>query len=136
MKNIAIAFVAMFLIFSCTPRTKADITYNAQPSLIRTSWELADKVSGKVPTLILEEGKVSGNSGCNSFFAEVKEMSSNGSLSFDKMGSTRMMCAAKEMETESYFLSMLSKVNKYSVSGETLELYQDKLLLLKFNKIK
>ncbi|WP_435525663.1 META domain-containing protein [Chryseobacterium indoltheticum] len=43
-----------------------------------------------------------------------------------------MACA--NMSVEQNFLDMLNKANKYVVSGNTLELYQDNLLLLKFNK--
>lgn len=60
MKNVAIAFVAMFLIFSCTPMKKSGSMNSAQRALAGTSWKMADHVSGKTPTLVFEEEKVSG----------------------------------------------------------------------------
>ena len=134
MKNVAIAFVAMFLIFSCTPMKKSATMSNSQPTLVGTSWKMADKVSGKVPTLVFEEGKVSGNAGCNNFFGMADVMMSSGKVSFSNMGSTKMICA--DMSVEDSFMMMLPKINKYVISGNTLELYQDKLLLMKFNKTK
>lgn len=134
MKNVAIAFLAMFLIFSCTPMKKSGSMNNAQPTLAGTSWKMADKVSGKVPTLIFEDGKVSGNAGCNNFFGTASVMMSSGKVNFSNVGSTKMMCA--DMRAEDSFLMMLGRVNKYMISGNTLELYQDKLLLMKFNKTK
>lgn len=133
MKNVMIALAAMFLIFSCNPMKKSGTMNNSQPMLSGTSWKMADKVSGKVPTLVFEEGKVSGNAGCNNFFG-MTEMMTSGKISFSNVGSTKMMCA--NMDAENNFMMMLPKVNKYNVSGNTLELYQNKLLLMKFNKIK
>jgi len=43
-----------------------------------------------------------------------------------------MMC--NSMSVEQNFMDMVGKANKYVVSGNTLELYKDNLLLLKFNK--
>ena len=120
MKNVAIAFVAMFLIFSCTPMKKSGTMSNSQPTLVGTSWKMADKVSG--------------NAGCNNFFGMADVMMSSGKVSFSNMGSTKMICA--DMSVEDSFMMMLPKINKYVISGNTLELYQDKLLLMKFNKTK
>lgn len=61
-------------------------------------------------------------------------MMSSGKVNFSNIGATKMMCA--DMSVENSFLMMLPKVNKYIISGNTLELYQDKLLLMKFNKMK
>ena len=133
MKNIAIAFVAIFLIFSCTPMQKSGSMQKAQPTLVGTSWKMAEKVSGKVPTLNFEDGKVNGNAGCNNFFATVENMESAGKVSFSNSGATKMMCA--DMSTETSFLNMLPKVNRYKIAGNTLELYQNELLLMKFNKV-
>ncbi len=38
------------------------------------------------------------------------------------------------MSVEKNFMDMVGKANKYVVTGNVLELYQDNLLLLKFNK--
>lgn len=134
MKNVAIAFVAMFLIFSCTPMKRSGSMNSAQPTLSGTAWKMADKVSGKIPTLVFEEGKVSGNAGCNNFFGMAEMMMSSGKVNFSNVGSTKMMCA--DMSVEDSFMMMLPKVNNYKISGNTLELYQGKLLLMKFNKTK
>jgi heat shock protein HslJ len=48
------------------------------------------------------------------------------------MGSTKMMCS--NIGVEQNFMDMMGKANKYVVSGNTLELYKDNLLLLKFTK--
>lgn len=133
MKNIAIAFVALLVIFSCTPMKKSGTMNKSQPILIGSSWKMIDKVAGKVPTLIFEEGKVSGNAGCNNFFGTT-EVSNGGKITFSNIGSTKMMC--DNMETETSFINTLSEVNKYNVDENTLELYKDKLLLMKFSKTK
>ncbi len=104
-----------------------------QPSLNDTQWQLAENVKGKVPTLKIQSGKISGTGGCNNYFGELTAESSTGLFSASKIGSTKMACEA--MSSESSFFSMLSNVNKYRVVGNTLELYQNSLLLLKFNRI-
>lgn len=56
----------------------------------------------------------------------------SGKFEASQMGSTKMAC--DNMSVEKNFLDMVQKANRYIVSGSTLELYQDNLLLLKFNK--
>ena len=131
MKNIVMAVAASVMLVSCGSITNIVKTSN-QPSLENTKWQLAENVKGKVPTLVFESGKISGNAGCNNYFGELTVDSSTGSFSAKNIGSTRMMC--DNMATENNYLSMLPKATKYRVSGNSLELYQNNLLLLKFNK--
>lgn len=104
----------------------------AQPSILNTKWTLADQVKGKIPTLNIEGSKVNGNAGCNSYFGTVSTDTASGSFTASQLGSTKMAC--DNMSVEKNFMEMVQKANKYVVSGSTLELYQDNLLLLKFNK--
>ena len=136
MKNLVIAVFAMAAVYSCAPVKQSGIMKSAQESLAGTTWRLADKVSGKVPTINFEEGKVSGNAGCNNYFGEMDTNLSNGNMRLGNLGATKMMCDPAAMETESNFMAVLPKVNRYNISENTLELYQGKLLLLKFAKTK
>ncbi len=117
---------------SCGTVTKTVNTSN-QPSLENTKWQLADHVKGKIPTLTVEGGKLNGNAGCNNYFGEINLDANTGSFSAKNIGSTKMIC--DNMATETNFLGMVPKANKYRVAGSSLELYQDNLLLLKFNKM-
>jgi len=133
MKNLFLSICAAAVLASCGAMSgSASKVGKSQPSLANTKWTLADNVKGKIPTLNIEGEKMNGNAGCNNYFGTVKLDASTGSFSAGQMGSTRMMC--DNMSVEKNFMDMVGKANKYVVSGNTLELYQDNLLLLKFNK--
>lgn len=134
MKNLFLSICAAAVLTSCGSMTSASASKvgKSQPSLANTKWTLADNVKGKVPTLNVEGERVNGNAGCNSYFGTARLDASNGSFSASQIGSTKMMC--DNISVEKNFLDMMAKANKYVVSGNTLELYQNNLLLLKFNK--
>lgn len=133
MKKYIITAVISASVISCGV-VNSPLSTSNQPSLNETQWQLADNVKGKIPTLNVQEGKITGTGGCNNYFGELTTEPGTGSFAASKIGSTKMACG--DMETETSFFNMLSKVNKYRVSGNTLELYQNSLLLLKFNRIK
>ncbi len=53
-----------------------------------------------------ENGKVSGNAGCNQFFASYT--SSGNAIQFSKAGMTRMMCANESMAVEDSLIKVLN----------------------------
>jgi heat shock protein HslJ len=98
-----------------------------------TKWTLTDQVSGsKTPTLNIEDKRISGNGGCNNFFAEATVDANNGTFLVGNVGSTRMAC--NDLKTEQNFFNLLEQANKYTVKDGYLELYKDNLLLLRFRK--
>jgi len=132
MKNLFLAISAALVITSCTATSGAKVG-TAQPALLGTEWVLADEVNSDQPTLLVEAGKVSGNAGCNNYFSTT--FSSNpkvGDFVVSNVGYTRKKCL--NMTVENNFLSMLQEANKYIINDANLELYKDKILLLKFNK--
>ncbi|MCW3162506.1 META domain-containing protein [Chryseobacterium oryctis] len=134
MKNLFLSICTAAVLVSCGTMSSpsASKVGKAQPSLANTKWTLVDNVKGKIPTLNIEGEKISGNAGCNNYFGTAKVDASTGDFAAGQMGSTRMAC--DNMSVEQNFLDMMGKANKYVVSGNTLELYKDNLLLLKFNK--
>ncbi|MCJ8155073.1 META domain-containing protein [Chryseobacterium sp. SSA4.19] len=134
MKNLFFSIGAAAVLVSCGAMagSSASKVGKAQPSLTGTKWALADNVKGKIPTLNIEGEKINGNTGCNNYFGTVKVDPSNGNFSAGQMGSTKMAC--DNMSVERNFMDMMGKANKYVLTGNVLELYQDNLLLLKFNK--
>ncbi|KFE98119.1 hypothetical protein IX39_17135 [Chryseobacterium formosense] len=134
MKNIVLGIFAMALVASCGTMKNSSTSKvgKAQPSIANTKWTLADNVKGQTPTLNIEGSKLNGNAGCNRYFGSVVMETASGTFTPSQMGSTKMAC--ENMSVEKNFMDMIQKANKYVVSGTTLELYQDNLLLLKFNK--
>lgn len=134
MKNLFLSICTAAVLVSCGAMagSSASKVGKAQPSLTGTKWALADNVKGKIPTLNIDGEKINGNAGCNNYFGTAKVDPSNGNFSAGQMGSTRMAC--ENMSVEKNFMDMMGKANKYVLTGNVLELYQDNLLLLKFNK--
>ncbi len=134
MKKYLTAVAVSLIALSCTTTSGIPKKITNQPVLTGTEWQLADQVKGTVPTIVFEDQKIRGNAGCNRYFGNVTLDPVNGGFSTSNLGSTKMAC--QNMETEANFLSMLPKANKYRVSGNTLELFDNQLLLLKFQKTK
>ena len=130
MKNIILAFFAFIALASCATQVGKS---SKQEVVTNTKWTLADQVSGsKTPTLNIEDKRISGNGGCNNFFAEATLDANNGTFLVGNVVSTRMAC--NDLKTEQNFFNLLEQANKYTVKDGYLELYKDNLLLLKFRK--
>ena len=68
MKNIILAFFAFIALASCATQVGKS---SKQEVVTNTKWTLADQVLGsKTPTLNIEDKRISGNGGCNNFFAK------------------------------------------------------------------
>jgi heat shock protein HslJ len=63
-------------------------------------------------SLVFHDDKVSGNSGCNEYFAGVVT-SSPGELEFNGMGATRMACPEPAMDLERRYLQALAGASGY-----------------------
>lgn len=133
MRKLVIASVAASLALSCGTTAGIPTKITNQPELSGSKWILAEQVKGQMPTMVIENEKLSGNAGCNNYFGTVTINSANGGFTSGNIGSTRKACAY--METENNFLNMLPKANRYRVSGNTLELFENQLLLLKFQRM-
>lgn len=128
MKKLILLALAGTTIWSCNALQNTE-----QQTLAESRWQLADEVKGKQPTMVFEAERITGNGGCNNYFGQYTSDPKTGSFSAKNVGSTKMACHNDNVEAN--FFKMLPKVNKYKVKGNSLELYQDDLLLLKFNKM-
>lgn len=132
MKNLILTAFAAISLIACTATNNIGKVGSKQESVTNTKWILADQVKGTQPTLEIENNKVSGNAGCNTFFGNLLIDNTAGNFSAKQIATTRMAC--ENMETETNFIKMLKEADKYVVSGNVLELYKGNLLLLKFKK--
>lgn len=69
-----------------------------------------------------EDGRVSGNAGCNRFFGSF-EIRNGGVIEFGAIGATRMMCPKDAMDTERAFLDGLAQSVSYERDGARLVLH-------------
>jgi len=103
--------------------------YNYNATNVFGEWDLA-KINGqaivKTDDITMpfigfnqQEDRIYGNTGCNSFFGTMVIDSTNvDAISFDNMGSTKMMCANMEVEDE--FLMTLGLVNNIEYNAQEL----------------
>ncbi len=100
--------------------------------LLNTYWKLVEMDGEPVVTkpgqremkltLHVEENKVNGFGGCNSFFGTYTHDESK--LKFGPLAATRMFCA-DEMDQESLFFKLLSAIESFTITGQVLHLNDD-----------
>ncbi|HNR43564.1 MAG TPA: META domain-containing protein [Methanofastidiosum sp.] len=101
------------------------------PNFEGTSWNmdtylsnighLVSPVSSTKMTLEFKDGRISGSSGCNSFFA--KYTVEKNSMSFGLIGATKMYCSNPGvMEQEQTYFMRLDSVETYKIEGDKLKL--------------
>ena len=73
-------------------------------------------------TLLFTEGRFTGHSGCNRYFASVKEEHEAGQVSVGPVGGTRMACPEPVMAVETRFLEQLGRVKRVGFLGTRLTL--------------
>jgi heat shock protein HslJ len=89
-------------------------------------------IEGTKLNLNIEEGRVSGNAGCNNFFGSIIVKDNN--IEFNQLGATRKMCS--DMTTEDLFFTNIEKVKFFKLQKETLHLQsENKSTLIKLEKI-
>lgn len=90
---------------------------------INDTLSFTENHSEKAPTLNFnwEEKRVSGKTGCNSYFATF-EVPAKGIIKFGNAGATKMFCI-ESMHIEDAFLGAFNKVTKYTIKKRTLRLY-------------
>jgi heat shock protein HslJ len=91
------------------------------------SWDLKAPAPKQPPvTLIFKDGRFTGSSGCNNYFAPVKEGSIPGDVEVGAIGTTRKSCPNNEMSVERRFLDQLARVRKFSFLVTQLALSWEK----------
>jgi len=108
---------------------KSDENASSSAELLNTYWRLTE-IDG-VPvvtkqeqremklTLRVEENKVNGFGGCNSFFGTYTH--DVHALKFGPLAATRKFCADR-MDQESQFFKLLSETTSYTINGQELHL--------------
>jgi len=121
---LALSFIAC----SSTSIQKEEIN-KPNATLENTYWKAISFYDTDVKTVAKEahikfneKGSINGNLGCNNFFGTYKI--ENDTISFSKVGSTRMMC--QDMSTEDSFSKVFQDAKKYEIKGETLNFFDDK----------
>ena len=95
MKTIILAILGSAILVSCgsLATTNKSEVGSAQASVEKTQWKLADYTKGKTPTLIIENGRASGDAGCNTYFANLLTNKSVGDFQVSGVATTKMACS-------------------------------------------
>ena len=87
------------------------------------AWQWDEEAPAKPGvTLVYQNGRFSGQSGCNNYFASAKMGDLPGEVFVGPIGSTKMGCAASDMAVETRFLEQLSGVKKFGFMAGRLAL--------------
>ncbi len=113
---IGLLFAGLIGVQACVP---------AKNVLEDTEWQLITigktrMIEGTQITLHFGSEEVSGNAGCNSYFARYE--ANRSTLSMDGIGSTEMWCMEPEgiMDQEFLYLNYLSNVDSFSIADGQL----------------
>lgn len=79
---------------------------------------------------ILNDNTVTGMDGCNSFSGKI--IINKDSISFLNFATSRMFC--QDVKVDKIFYQLISKVNRYKFSGNSLKLYNGKKLLFEYSQ--
>ena len=91
------------------------------------SWDLkAPAPKQPTVTLVFKDGRFTGSSGCNNYFAPAKEGTMPGDVEVGPAGTTRKSCPDNEMSVERRFLDQLVRVNKFGFLVTQLALSWEK----------
>ena len=77
-------------------------------------------------TLVFKDGRFTGSSGCNNYFAPAKDGKIPGDVEVGAAGTTRKSCPASEMSVERRFLEQLVRVRKFGFLVTQLALSWEK----------
>ena len=91
------------------------------------SWDFKQPApTHPVVTLIFKDGRFTGSSGCNNYFAPAKEGNMPGDVEVGPAGTTRKSCPDNEMSVETRFLDQLARVKKFGFLVTQLALSWEK----------
>ena len=119
-------YLLPLLLFSCTATQQIEEKPDT-PLQLQGEWTLqtlrgvAPAASIPLPSLQidLKENRISGNGGCNNYFASIESCSPT-TLSFSAIGATRILCLSENIESD--YFQALQEVATYKIQENSLSL--------------
>jgi len=130
------------LFIACKGTKNAASSGSADPGKLNGTWELNYITTSRTPfkdlypdktpsiTFNVAEGKINGNTGCNTFIGTYTASSNMIDLS-NPLALSRMACAGVG---ENVFVETLKKANTFSINGKTLSLMEGGTEIMRFEK--
>lgn len=91
--------------------------------LVNSENEAVSVLQDTAITLLFQDDRISGKSGCNRYFADYKVNGND--VTVGKTASTMMACPEPIMKQERDYLEQLSQVKSYAIENEALHLRND-----------
>lgn len=121
MKNLL--FLSLIFLFSCASRVEV------KTQSILGDWKVTNIQNVQIPADVKShlnfqmEEKLSGNTGCNNFFASYKV--NDNKILISNSGATKKLCFGKVNNYEFLFLQALSRVDSYEIERNYLTLLSE-----------
>ena len=133
MKQVVLIMAVIVFTVACSGsrRAAADLNGNWELVMFPSGTKTLDELfTMKRPELQLEDGRVSGSTGCNRITGTYT-VSGNSVQFGPNLALTKMGCPNYD---ENVFLEAFYKVNHYSIRNNELQLMKDSILLMTFAK--
>ena len=131
MKQVFFILLTATIMTACSPKLSPDHYWVDHRWTLTELRQVPVQLSGTNRDAYLEffatEKRFSGNGGCNRISGNYT-LGKKSSIHFGEVTSTKMSCPDLAFETT--FLSMLNKVNRYEVTGNTMLLKDDNEVLM------
>ncbi len=116
---------SLLLLTACVPTPSPDAMKQLAE---RNRWELAHWGNRAIPSadqgqpvvLAFQEGRVSGQAGCNRYTAAISFGPDAGEVTVSHGMTTRMACEPRRMEFEAAFIKAFEASRRYRLDGESL----------------
>lgn len=123
--TVAVAMAAVMSFTMCNTKT--------EKIPVNSTWKLEKfdnagsavtiPVEATVTISFLDSARLAGSASCNSYFGDYK-VGEEGTVTLNPVGMTRM--ASPFGLDENQYVNALAKLNKYTLTGETLTMFNDK----------
>ena len=114
-----------FFLYAKPERLNLEILENTE--WVLRSWVFKEPAPKQpIVTLMFKDGRFTGSSGCNNYFASAKDGKIPGDVEMGPAGTTRKACLDRTMSVEKRFLDQLVRVKKFSFLATQLALTWEK----------
>lgn len=145
MKKVLVIPALFVLLFACNSQKNAtndkDTETTKTVTIVKPKFNLSEifgdfvlaemvgwEFGSEAPTLRIEEnGNLSGNNGCNTYFGRINPKSEN---CVDKLGSTRMACSGEQGGTEKIFMEWMRKVDSIAPFGNEIQFFVENKIVM------
>ena len=89
----------LMTITSCSTTTGVNTGADSRVNLVGSKWQLADKTNGKIPTLVVEADRASGNAACNNYMGQLQLDQATRAFKVQNISSTRIVSEGRSSDT-------------------------------------